>query len=130
MMQVVSSVFSHQKVFAMKAMKRLLIVSLVFVCAVQVAAAGEMPRAEPEEVGLESAKLQEACKTMQTIIDKKEMAGAIIAVARHGKVVLLHALGEMEAGSGKPMKTDTIVRIYSMTKPITTVAAMILVDGG
>ena len=103
---------------------------LALVVAVPLAAAGELPTAKPKEVGLDADKLQQAHDAVQALIDKKEMAGAVVAVARKGKVVVSEALGESEAGSGKPMKTDAIFRIYSMTKPITTVAAMILVDEG
>ena len=93
-------------------------------------AAGEMPTAKPKDVGLDADKVQQAHDAVKTLVDKKEMAGAVVAVARKGKVVMFEAFGESEAGSGKPMKPDAIVRIYSMTKPITTVAAMILVEEG
>ena len=92
--------------------------------------AGELPTAKPAEVGLDADKIQQARDAVKALIDKKEMAGAVVAVARKGKVVMFEALGEMEAGSGKAMRPDAIVRIYSMTKPITTVAAMILVEEG
>ena len=92
--------------------------------------AGELPTAKPTDVGLDADKIQKAHDAVQALIDKKEVAGAVVAVARKGKVVMFDAFGESEAGSGKPMKTDSIVRIYSMTKPITTVAAMILVEEG
>jgi CubicO group peptidase (beta-lactamase class C family) len=108
----------------------MLYVALAMVLVLQAARAGELPTAKPEEVGVDAAKLRKACEAVKGIIDKKEMAGAVVAAARRGKVILFEAFGEMEAGTGKPMKTDTIVRIYSMTKPITTVAAMILVDEG
>ncbi|MFO0846394.1 MAG: serine hydrolase domain-containing protein [Gemmataceae bacterium] len=65
---------------------------------------------------------------VRAFVEKKEMAGAVVAIACKGKVVLFEAFGESEAGGGKAMRTDAIVRIYSMTKPITTVAAMILVE--
>src|SRR5262249_59693896 len=54
----------------------------------------------------------------------------VAAVAGRGRVVRSGARGERKAGSGKPMKSDAIFRIYSMTKPITTVAAMMLVEEG
>ncbi len=92
--------------------------------------AGELPTAKPAAVGLDADKIQQAHDAVKALVDKKEMAGAVVAIARKGKVVLFEAFGESEAGSGKAMKTDAIVRIYSMTKPITTVAAMILVDEG
>src|SRR6516165_11337024 len=106
--------------------KRMLFSLSVMVLAVRFAAAGELPTAKPADVGLDADKIQKVHDAVQALIDKKEMAGAVIAVARKGKVVVFEALGESEAGSGKPMKTDAIFRIYSMTKPITTVAAMIL----
>src|SRR5262245_4716880 len=114
----------------MQALKRLLFAALVLVIAAQFVAGGELPTAKPADVGRDADKIQQARDAVQALIDKKEMAGAVIAIARKGKVVMFEALGEAEAGSGKPMKTDSIVRIYSMTKPITTVAAMILVDEG
>jgi CubicO group peptidase (beta-lactamase class C family) len=114
----------------MPAWKRLLFTALLLVIAARFASAGELPTAKPTDVGLDADKIQQARDAVQALIDKKEMAGAVIAVARHGKVVMFEALGEMEAGSGKAMKPDAIVRIYSMTKPITTVAAMILVEEG
>jgi CubicO group peptidase (beta-lactamase class C family) len=114
----------------MQAVKRLLLAAFVLMIAARFAAAGELPTAKPKDVGLDADKIQQARDAVKALIDKKEMAGAVIAVARKGKVVMFEALGEAEAGSGKPIKTDAIVRIYSMTKPITTVAAMILVDEG
>src|SRR6516165_9579651 len=114
----------------MQAWKRLLFTTLLLVIAARFASASELPTARPSDVGLDADKMQQARDAVKALIDKKEMAGAVIAVARHGKVAMFEALGEMEAGSGKVMKPDAIVRIYSMTKPITTVAAMILVDEG
>src|SRR6516225_2845003 len=115
----------------MRALRRFPVIALIVVFfAVRFVAAGELPTAKPKEVGLDADKIQQARDAVKALIDKKEIAGAVIAVARKGKVVMFEALGEAEAGSGKPMNTDSIVRIYSMTKPITTVAAMILVDEG
>jgi CubicO group peptidase (beta-lactamase class C family) len=111
-------------------MKRVLRGVLVVFVAAPLAVAGELPTAKPKDVGLSADKIQAAHDAVQALIDKKEMAGAVVAVARKGKVVMFEAFGEGEAGSGKPMKTDAIFRIFSMTKPITTVAAMILVDEG
>jgi CubicO group peptidase (beta-lactamase class C family) len=110
--------------------KRRILPSALVLFAIQFAKAGELPTAKPAEVGLDADKLQQAHDAVQTLIDKKEMAGAVVAVARKGKVAMFEAFGESEAGSGRPMKPDAIVRIYSMTKPITSVAAMILVEEG
>jgi CubicO group peptidase (beta-lactamase class C family) len=110
--------------------KHVLLAALLVTVVATFTGAGELPTAKPGEVGLDADKLQRAHDAVQALIDKKEMAGAVVAVARKGKVVVFEALGESEAASGKPMKTDAIVRIFSMTKPITTVAAMILADEG
>ena len=110
----------------MQTLKRALISGLLLVWGIRAAAAAELPVASPAEVGLSSSKLNQATEAVQALVDKKEVAGAVIAVARHGKVVQLEALGSMDAASGKPMQRDTIFRIYSMTKPVTTVAAMML----
>ncbi len=91
-----------------------------------VACAGELPQASPQEVHIDPAGLARADNIVREMVDKKEFAGAITLVARHGKVVDFKAVGMADIATSRPMKTDTIVRIYSMTKPITTVAAMIL----
>jgi CubicO group peptidase (beta-lactamase class C family) len=114
----------------MQTLKRALISGLLLVWGIRAAAAAELPVASPAEVGLSSSKLNQATEAVQALVDKKEVAGAVIAVARHGKVVQLEALGSMDAASGKPMQRDTIFRIYSMTKPVTTVAAMMLYEEG
>ena len=114
----------------MQARKCLLFTALLLVITARFTFAGELPTAKPKDVGLDADKIQQARDAVTALIVKKEMAGAVIAVARRGKVVMFEALGEMEAGSGKAMKPDAIVRIYSMTKPITTVAGMILVEEG
>jgi CubicO group peptidase (beta-lactamase class C family) len=110
--------------------KRLLLGVLVVLLLTRWAVSAELPTAKPAEVGLDPDKIHKATEAVRALIEKKEMAGAIVAVACKGKVVLFEAFGESEAGSGKAMRTDAILRIYSMTKPITTVAAMILVEEG
>ena len=92
--------------------------------------AEEVPRARPGNEGISAAKLERAAALVQEMVDKKEYAGAVTLVARHGKVVHLKAVGLMDMASAKPMQTDTIFRIYSMTKPITSVAAMMLCEEG
>jgi CubicO group peptidase (beta-lactamase class C family) len=92
--------------------------------------AGELPAAKPETAGMSSEKLARVVPAMQTFIDEEKVAGAITIVARNGSIVLFEAVGSADIDSGKPMKRDTIVRIYSMTKPITSVAIMMLVEEG
>jgi CubicO group peptidase (beta-lactamase class C family) len=93
-------------------------------------AARELPTAKPEEVGLSPQKLDKARAAVRQLIKDGKIAGAITLVARHGKVVLFEAHGVRDVATGKPMEKDTICRFYSMTKPVTTVAAMILWEKG
>jgi CubicO group peptidase (beta-lactamase class C family) len=100
---------------------------LALTCAVR---AGELPQASPESQGVSPAKLAAAEKAVQELIDKKEYAGAITLVARNGKIVEWKTYGMRDLANNKPMEKDTIVRIYSMSKPITTAAAMTLYEEG
>lgn len=92
--------------------------------------AGELPTGAPEDVGLSSARLDEIAPAMQKFVDDQKLSGVITAVARHGRIVHLQAVGMRDVENHKPMKVDTILRFYSMTKPITSVAAMMLVEDG
>jgi CubicO group peptidase (beta-lactamase class C family) len=92
--------------------------------------AGELPRAQPGQVGLDAAKLDEAGALFRQAVDKKEIAGAVLLVARHGKVAYLEAIGKQDIEAGVAMAPGSIFRIASMTKPVTSVAAMILADEG
>jgi CubicO group peptidase (beta-lactamase class C family) len=92
--------------------------------------AQEAPRGVPEEVGLSSAKLDRALAVAKDMVDKKQTAGVVSLIMRRGKVARLDTVGMMDIDAGKPMQPDTIFRIYSMTKPITTVAAAILWEEG
>jgi len=102
-----------------------------FVLILSVAArADELPQTRPEEVGISPAKLARAESVVQELLDKREFAGAVTVVACKGKVVEWKAAGLMDIDKSRPMQTDAIFRIYSMTKPITTVAAMMLWEEG
>jgi CubicO group peptidase (beta-lactamase class C family) len=92
--------------------------------------AGEMPTAKPKEVGLSSAGLEKASAAVRQFVKDGKVAGAVVLVARHGKIAFFEAQGVRDVATGKPMEKDTLFRIYSMTKPITTVAAMILYEKG
>ena len=84
----------------------------------------------PESVGFSSERLENLHKIIQDEIDQKQLAGAITILARHGKVVDYRVYGERDLESHTPMAKDTIFRDYSMTKPVTAVAMMILFDRG
>jgi CubicO group peptidase (beta-lactamase class C family) len=90
----------------------------------------ELPGAAPEEVGLSTQKLAHIKPALQALIDNKNVAGAVTLVARRGKVVYCEAVGLRDIDAQKPMQHDTIFRIYSMTKSITSAAVMMLHDDG
>jgi CubicO group peptidase (beta-lactamase class C family) len=92
--------------------------------------AEDLLRAAPQEVGLSAGKLDQIKSIVQAAVDKGQTAGAVVLVARRGKVVSLEAIGKMDVKAGTAMRPDAIFRIYSMTKPITTVAALLLVEEG
>jgi CubicO group peptidase (beta-lactamase class C family) len=86
--------------------------------------------AKPESVGLSSEALGTIDAGMQGLVDKHHLAGIVTLVARHGKVVQYKAYGMQDLQSRTPMRPDTIARIYSMTKPVTGVAMMMLYEEG
>lgn len=90
----------------------------------------ERIEAEPEEVGLSSSGLGNVTRLVQGYIDSGKIPGAISVIARRGKVVHFETYGRRDAEAGTPMSDDTIVRIYSMTKPIASVALMTLYQEG
>jgi CubicO group peptidase (beta-lactamase class C family) len=100
----------------------------VFLASACLCFAAEMPVSSPEDVGLSSEKLAMAVSSAQGLVDDEKITGASILVARKGKVVLFETLGMMDYKANKPMQPDTIFRIYSMSKPITSVAVMMLYE--
>ena len=83
---------------------------------------------KPETVGLSSQRLGNIDALISKHIDEKKMAGTVVLIARHGKIAYFKATGL--ADTGKPMEKDTIMRVMSMSKPITSVATMILYEQG
>ncbi len=84
----------------------------------------------PEKLGFDAARLKRLDTTMDSIVASGRVAGMSYVLMRHGKVVDEHFVGKRDMATGAPMDRDTIVRIYSMTKPITGVAMMILFEQG
>ncbi len=93
-------------------------------------AAGSVPTAKPEEVGLSSERLGRIHDAVQRQIDAQNVCGAVTIVARRGRIAHFEAHGVMDLESKKPMAKDAIFRLASMTKPITSVAVMMLVEEG
>src|SRR5262250_4000350 len=92
--------------------------------------ADALPTATPEEVGLSSQRLARVTEVVKSEIAKGRYPGAVALVARRGKVAYFEALGQRDPQAGTPMTTDSIFRLYSMTKPFASVAAMMLVEDG
>jgi CubicO group peptidase (beta-lactamase class C family) len=80
--------------------------------------------------GVSSDRLQRLHKGMQGFVDRKEVGGVVTLVARNGTIVDLHATGFQDVESKTPMRADTIFRIASMSKPVTSVAVMMLYEEG
>jgi CubicO group peptidase (beta-lactamase class C family) len=93
-------------------------------------AAGELAETKPEAVGFSSERLMKLDAGMKSLVDGKKLAGMVTVLARHGKLVEEKAYGYADVAGQKPMQKDTIVRIYSMTKPITGLAMMMLYEEG
>ena len=92
--------------------------------------AADLPRAKPESVGISSERLENIRKVLGAQVDAGVIPGYVALVARRGKVVYYDAYGVQNPNTKKVMSKDSIFRIYSMTKPITSAAAMILVEEG
>jgi CubicO group peptidase (beta-lactamase class C family) len=107
--------------------------ALVFSLVVTAAHAenGILPMAsKPEEVGLSSTQLKRLEEVTQRHIDEGLVPGAVMLVARRGKIAWMSVLGKRDVAAGDAMKFDSIFRIYSMTKPMVSVAVMQLVEEG
>jgi len=109
---------------------RLALAFVLALAAIAGAAAQELPTAKPESVGLSSERLERIAAKVQQTIEEKRIAGAVTLVARHGKVVYFKSQGSLDREANKPMRNDAIFRICSMTKPITSVAVMMLYEEG
>ena len=111
--------------------KIILAVSLAAIATTAHAENGILPMAsKPEEVGLSSTQLKRLEEVTQKHIDEGLVPGAVMLVARRGKVAWMSVLGKRDLAAGDAMKFDSIFRIYSMTKPIVSVALMQMVEEG
>src|SRR5882672_649372 len=90
-----------------------------------------LQRAEsPEQVGLSSERLARITATLQQDVERRLIPGGVFLIARAGKIAYAEAVGYRDREAGAPMTTDAIFRVASMTKPMTSVAAMILAEEG
>jgi CubicO group peptidase (beta-lactamase class C family) len=92
--------------------------------------ARDLGSARPEEVGLSIEGLARVDAAIQARIDAGVLAGAVTLVARRGRIAHVNAMGLKDIAGGEPLRTDSLFRIFSMTKPVTATAMMILHDEG
>ena len=94
------------------------------------AVAQPLPVAKPESVGMSTQRLEKITATLTQDVADKKLPGAVVMVARKGKLVYSRTFGNLNNASAGPMQTDSIFRIYSMTKPLVSTALMMLVEDG
>ena len=93
-------------------------------------AAQDLASATPESMGMSPGRLAEATRALQAHVNGSNIAGVVAAVARHGRVVYFEALGQRDRETGDAMSRDDLFRLYSMTRPITSTAVMMLWEEG
>jgi CubicO group peptidase (beta-lactamase class C family) len=89
-----------------------------------------LPHAQPNDVGLCPERTQRLMDVLRREVASGRLPGAVAMIARRGQIGLFEAVGQQDPATGAPMKTDSIFRIYSMTKPVVSVAVMMLVERG
>ena len=94
------------------------------------AQAADLPTSRPEAQGMSSERLARITTTLKADVTANKIPGAVLLVSRHGKIVQFEAVGKLSPAVDAPMSRNALFRIYSMSKPITTVAAMMLVEEG
>jgi len=115
----------------MKIVRRLMLAVLFSILVASIAGAQTIPQAtNPEEVGLSKERLQRISAWIQSDVDKGTVPGAVVMVLRKGKIAYFEAFGYRDREKQIPMTRDSIFRLYSMTKPFTALATMMLVEEG
>ncbi len=121
----------------LRSFSRIVLTTLAVSVGLPAALAQQPPRpaigltvSSPESVGFSSQRLERLHALMQQAVDQKQIAGIVTILARHGKIVDYRAYGQRDMATGAPMTKDVIFRDYSMTKPVTGVAMMILYEQG
>jgi CubicO group peptidase (beta-lactamase class C family) len=108
----------------------LAIASLAALWSPAMAAPHDLPTASAESAGMSAERLARLSAGMKELVDNGRLAGVVTMVSRHGKVVEFDAAGKRDIAANAPMQKDSIFRIYSMSKPITGVAMMMLFEEG
>ena len=110
--------------------KSYLLTIFFYFFSVSTVCAGQLLLAKPEDVGLSSKRLSRIDTILEADTTSEKLVGAVVLVARKGKIAYFKSFGMRDKKASAPLKTDAIFRIYSMTKPFVSVAAMILQEEG
>jgi CubicO group peptidase (beta-lactamase class C family) len=97
---------------------------------ISIARSASIPPASPESAGMSSQRLEQMDKAIQAEIDSGNVAGMVVAISRHGRLVHNRAYGYADVEKGVEMRTNHIFRLYSMTKPVASVALLTLYEKG
>jgi CubicO group peptidase (beta-lactamase class C family) len=89
-----------------------------------------MPTAAPGDVGLSAERLERVGQVIRRHIDEGRYPGAVVLIARKGRIGYFQSFGQLDPAAGTPMPKDAIFRLYSMTKPFTSVASVMLMEEG
>ena len=89
-----------------------------------------LPQVAPEQAGFSAERLARIKQTLRDDIEAAALPGAVLLIAREGKIAYFESLGALDPQTKAPMAKDSIFRIYSMTKPIVSIAALMLVEEG
>ena len=89
-----------------------------------------LPKAAPADVGMSAQRLARITESFKAEVEQGKLPGVVMMVARKGKLVHLDAIGFQDKAANTPMSLDTVFRIYSMTKPLVSAAALMLVEDG
>ena len=113
-----------------KLIHKLLLLLAGSILTLQMSSASAMTRADPAELGFDTATLDELRGQLDQLVREGSAPGISVMVARKGQVAFEHVVGTLDVETGAPLKADSLFRIYSMTKPVTAFAALQLVDQG
>ena len=113
----------------MRTALKTLILTTALMLASQAFAQG-LPTAQPQTVDVSPDRLSRIRAVLQKEVDAEQMPGAVVMIARRGQLIYSETIGFQDKAAGKPMTKDAIFRIYSMTKPLASVGAMMLVEEG
>jgi CubicO group peptidase (beta-lactamase class C family) len=111
--------------------RRASVTVIILLCCLVASLAQQLPKlSPPEQAGFAPDRLNRITKFFQSEVEKGEVPGAVIIIARNGKTVYRQAIGYLDREKKVPMKVDSVFRIFSMTKPVTSVAVMMLAGEG